>query len=128
MECNRTSIGSHCYIILVVHYFTKWAEAMLTFHNLATTATHFFFHPIITQFGVLKKLVSNHGTYFENAVWHDLATSLTYDLITLFHHHIIHREMAKLRSLTMFLKPCYNAWWISTNPICILTHLPWNND
>ena len=31
MHCNPTSAGGHGYIIIVVDYFTKWAEAMHTY-------------------------------------------------------------------------------------------------
>lgn len=46
------------YIIIVVHYFTKWDEAMPTLNNIMTNETLFFFNHVIARFGVLKQLVS----------------------------------------------------------------------
>jgi hypothetical protein len=60
VECNPPSYDGHKYIILAINYFTEWNEAMPMFNNIVTTAAHFFFNHVITQFGVLKKLVSNH--------------------------------------------------------------------
>ena len=34
MTCNPRSSEGHGYIIVVVDYFTKWAEAMPTFNNI----------------------------------------------------------------------------------------------
>jgi hypothetical protein len=52
MQCKPTSASGHGYIIIVVDYFTKWAEAMPTFLNDSRTATLFIFNHIITCFGV----------------------------------------------------------------------------
>ena len=46
------SIIDHNYIIVVVDYFTKWAEAMLTYANDAKNAALFIFNHIIAQFSV----------------------------------------------------------------------------
>jgi hypothetical protein len=52
MACNPHSVEGRGYIIVVVDYFTKWAEAMPTFDNIGKTATFFIFNHIITRFGV----------------------------------------------------------------------------
>jgi len=54
MECRHAFIDGHKYIIFVVDYFTKWAEAMPTFNNTALTATRLFFNHVISRFGVPK--------------------------------------------------------------------------
>jgi len=52
MTCNPTSTRGHGYIIVVVDYFTKWAEAMPTLDNTGETATLFFFNHVVTRFGI----------------------------------------------------------------------------
>ena len=52
MTYNLASSGGHGYIIVVVDYFTKWAEAMPTFNNTGQTAALFFFNHVIARFGV----------------------------------------------------------------------------
>ena len=52
ITCNPHSSRGHAYIILVVDYFTKWAEAMPTFSADGKTAATFVFNHIIARFGV----------------------------------------------------------------------------
>ena len=49
MTCNPTSAGGHGYIIVIVDYFTKWAEAMPTLNNNGETAALFFFNHVVAQ-------------------------------------------------------------------------------
>jgi hypothetical protein len=42
MTCNPHSIRGHGYTIVVMDYFTKWAEAMPTFENTGKTALPFY--------------------------------------------------------------------------------------
>jgi hypothetical protein len=65
MQCKPTSAEGHGYIIVVVDYFTKWAEAMRTFLNDGLTATLFLFSHIITRFGVPRAIVTDHGAHFQ---------------------------------------------------------------
>jgi len=44
MTCNPTSTGGHHYLIVIVDYFMKWAEAMPTICNDGETATYFVFN------------------------------------------------------------------------------------
>lgn len=46
--CNFPSVGNHNYIIVAIHYFTKWAEAMPTFKNNNETMTLFLFNQVIS--------------------------------------------------------------------------------
>jgi hypothetical protein len=76
MTCNPPSINGHKYIVVVVDYFTKWAEAMPTFNNTADTTAHFFFNHVISRFGVSLQLVSDHGKHFENEIFVELSSRL----------------------------------------------------
>eukprot|EP00253_Pinus_taeda_P020961 PITA_20961 len=64
MTCNPTSAERHGYIIVVVDYFTKWAEAMPTLNNSGETTTLFFFNHVVSRFGVLQAIVTDHGSHF----------------------------------------------------------------
>ena len=66
MDCNPTSAGGNHHVIVVVDYFTKWAEAMPTIKSDGEIAAHFVFNQIITFFGILKELVIGHGRHFQN--------------------------------------------------------------
>ena len=78
MDCNLASAGGHHHIIVVVDYFTKWAEAMPTVKSDGETAAHFVFNQIITRFGILKELVTGHGSHFHNRMMEELASKLGY--------------------------------------------------
>jgi hypothetical protein len=76
MQCKPTSAGGHGYIIVVVDYFTKWAEAMPTFLNDGRTTTLFIFNHIITHFGVPRAIVTDHGSHFKNQMMSELHAKL----------------------------------------------------
>ena len=42
------------------------------------TAAHFVFNQIITRFGILKDLVTDHGSHFQNRMMEELASNLGY--------------------------------------------------
>ena len=79
MTINPVSTNGHKYIIVAVDYFTKWAEAMHTFDCKAETAAPFFFNHVITQFGVPKQLVFDHGSHFQDIIWDELSTMLKFE-------------------------------------------------
>lgn len=79
MEFNPPSFDGHKYIIVVVEYFMKWDEAMPTFNIISTTIAQLFFNHVITQFGVPKKLVSDHGWHFEYQIWNEFAAMLGFE-------------------------------------------------
>ena len=56
----------------------KWAEAMPTVKFDGETAAHFIFNQIITRFGILKELVTDHGRKFQNQMMEELASKLGY--------------------------------------------------
>jgi hypothetical protein len=76
MKCNPHSAKEHGYIIVVVDYFTKWAEAMPTFDNTGKNATLFIFNHIITQFGIPQAIITDHGSHFENFIMSKLTKKL----------------------------------------------------
>lgn len=61
--CNPPSTTNHKYIIVVVDYFTKWAEAMPTYKNDSETAALFLFNQIISHFGILREILTDHGSH-----------------------------------------------------------------
>eukprot|EP00253_Pinus_taeda_P007393 PITA_07393 len=76
MTCNPTSTGGHGYIVVVVDYFTKWAEAMPTLNNSGETAALFFFNHVVSRFGVPQAIVADHGSHFRNHMMVELAAKL----------------------------------------------------
>ena len=62
-------LGKHTgarYIITVIEYLTRWAEARVVKDCSATTAARFIFDNIINMFGFPKTLMSDQGTHFIN--------------------------------------------------------------
>jgi hypothetical protein len=80
MQCKPTSAGGHDYIIVVVDYFTKWAEATPTFMNDGHTIALFLFNHIITHFGVPRAIITDHDAHFKNQMMSELHVKLG------FHH------------------------------------------
>ena len=78
MDCNPASVGGHHQSIVVVDYFTKWAEAMPTVKSNGEIAAHFVFNQIITWFGIPKELVTEHGSHFQNRMMEELESKLGY--------------------------------------------------
>jgi hypothetical protein len=74
--CHPPSARGHHYIIVVIDYFTKWAEAMPTFLNDGETATLFLFNQVITRFRVSREIVTDHGSHFQNQMMSELASKL----------------------------------------------------
>ena len=64
MDFNLASAGGHHHIIVAIDYFMKWVEDMPTIKSDGEKAVHFIFNQIITQFGILKDLVTDHGRKF----------------------------------------------------------------
>ena len=73
-----SSVGHH-YIIVVIDYFTKWAEVMPTYSNDAKTTALFLFNHIIARFGIPRSIVTDHGTHFCNVMMTKLNTMLHLD-------------------------------------------------
>ena len=78
MTCNPVSAGGHKYIIVVVDYFTKWAETMPTFKANGETTAFFVFNQIIAWFGIPKLIATDHGSHFQNDMMTELTTMLRF--------------------------------------------------
>jgi hypothetical protein len=76
MTCHPRATGGHGYIIVVVDYFTKWVEAMLTFDNIEKTTALFIFNHIIAHFGVPQAIVTDHGSHFRNFMMSEFTEKL----------------------------------------------------
>jgi hypothetical protein len=74
--CNPPLARGHCYIILVIDYFTKWVEAMPMFKDDGETATLFLFNQIIERFDVPREIVTDHGSHFQNQMMTKLTPNL----------------------------------------------------
>ena len=76
---------SNLYILVAVHYVSKWVEAIPTPTNDAEVVIKFLKKNIFTRFGMPRALLSNNGTHFcnkplktllkKNRVFHKVAMS-----------------------------------------------------
>eukprot|EP00253_Pinus_taeda_P012164 PITA_12164 len=76
VPCNPRSAGGHGFIIVVVDYFTKWAEAIPTLTEDGHTAAQFLFNHVISRFGVPQAIVTDHRKHFWNHMMTELTTQL----------------------------------------------------
>jgi hypothetical protein len=72
----RPSTRGNRYIIVVVDYFTRWVEAMLTFKDDGETTTLFLFNQIIARFDVLKDIFTDHGSHFQKKMMYKLTSNI----------------------------------------------------
>ena len=56
----------------------KWAEAMAIIKADGERVAHIIFNQFITQFGIPKELVTDHGRNFHNKMMEELASKLGY--------------------------------------------------
>ena len=68
--------GQYKFIIVVVDYFTKWAEAEPLATITEQKIRNFVWQAIICRFGILRALVSDHGKQFDNAKFTDFCAEL----------------------------------------------------
>lgn len=61
---NPISSAGHNYIIVVVDYFTKWAEALPTFSANGEIAVLFMFNQVMCHFGVPCTIITDDGSHF----------------------------------------------------------------
>jgi hypothetical protein len=73
--CNPPFSRGNCYIIVVLDYFMKWVKAMPTFKDDGETATLFLFNQIIARFNILREIVTDHGSHFQNKMISDLTSN-----------------------------------------------------
>jgi hypothetical protein len=74
--CNPPLARAHSYIIVSIDYFTKWVEAMPTFKDGGETAALLLFNQIIEKFGILREIVTDHGSHFQNQMITELTSKL----------------------------------------------------
>ena len=80
MHYKPTSAGGHVYIIVAVYYFTKWVEAIPTYPEDRKTTTLFLFNHIIARLEILRAIMTDHGSHFQNKMMAELSAKLG------FHH------------------------------------------
>jgi hypothetical protein len=59
-----------------IHYFTKWVKVMSTFSNDGEMIMLFIFNQIVARFGILKDIVTDHGSHFKNKMMIELTSIL----------------------------------------------------
>jgi transposase InsO family protein len=79
MDCNPTLAGGNQHIIMVIYYFTKWAEAIPSIKSYVKTATFLVFNQIITRFGIPREIVTDHGSHFQNEMMKELTSKLGFN-------------------------------------------------
>ena len=68
--------GQCKFIIVVVDYFTEWAEAEPLATITEQKICNFVWRSIISRFGILRALVSDNGKHFDNAKFWDFCAQL----------------------------------------------------
>ena len=58
--------GNRRYVLVVVNYFTKWAEAEALANIWDIDMKKFVWKNIVTRFGVPNSLISNNGLQFDS--------------------------------------------------------------
>ena len=76
MHCRPTSAGGHGYIIVVMYYFTKWAEAIPTYAEYGKKTALFLFNHIISRFRTPRAMVTDHRSHFQNKMMEELSAKL----------------------------------------------------
>ena len=54
--------NGHEYILVVIHYFTKWVEAASYKSVTQAVVARFLKHNIICRYGVPRELITDNGT------------------------------------------------------------------
>lgn len=61
---NPTSSKDHKFVLTIVEYFTKWAEAIPTKHQIRDCIVQFIREHIVYRFGIPQKHIIDNGTLF----------------------------------------------------------------
>ena len=108
------SIRGHGYIIVAIHYFTKWVEAMPTYAEDGKTATVFLFNHIIDRFGVPQSIVTDHTSYFCNQMMEELSAKLGFCHVNSTPYYL--QTNGQVEAINKVLKLCSIGWLEIINP------------
>ena len=70
------AIGNQRFVLVVVDYFTKWADAEALADIRDVDVKKFGWKNIITRFGVSNTLISDNGLQFDNKAFRDFCCDL----------------------------------------------------
>ena len=77
MKFKPHSVKGHGYIIMVVDYFTKWAEVIPTYSTDCKTVTQFLFNRVISRFDIPQAIITDHGSHFRDYMMVELTSTLS---------------------------------------------------
>ncbi|XP_030939609.1 uncharacterized protein LOC115964439 [Quercus lobata] len=69
-------VGNRRFVLVVVDYFTKWAEAEALANIWDVDVKKFVWKNIITRFGVSDSLISDNGLQFDSRGFHEFCSNL----------------------------------------------------
>ena len=69
-------MGNRRFVLVVVDYFTKYAEAEALSNIRDVDVKKFVWRNIVTRFGVLDPLVSNNGLQFDSKAFREFYSDL----------------------------------------------------
>ena len=70
------AIGNRRFILIVVDYFTKWAEAEALVNIRDLDVKMFLWRNLVTRFGVLDSLISDNGLQFNSRAFRKFCSDL----------------------------------------------------
>ena len=68
----QKGIGGYEYILLIVDYFTRFAQTCATRNKSATTTAKKIYKDYILRFGIPRRILHDQGKEFENCLFHQL--------------------------------------------------------
>ena len=71
-----TSVAGNKHVLVVIDYFTKWAELFALPDATAETVAERLLEDVISRFGMPEYLHTDQGSQFESAVFQQLCTLL----------------------------------------------------
>ena len=69
-------MGNQRFVLVVVDYFTKWAEAEALANIRDVDVKKFVWKNIITKFGVSNSLISDNGLQFDSQAFCEFCNNL----------------------------------------------------
>ena len=64
------------YILMIVDYLTKWAEAYAMPNQTSETVAKIFVNEFICRFGIPPRIISDQSSQFEAALFHQMCQLL----------------------------------------------------